>query len=215
MRQAISDRFAFYQPEVVFFRHSLERELAGFFRENEVLDLSNKKILDIGCGWGSWLLLFMGWGAKPENLFGIDLLPERIEMARQRLLKSEVLLGRAEKLPWPGGSFDLIFQCTLFSSVVSHQARAEIAAEAWRVLKLDGHFISFDYFKANPANPYTVGIKKKEFRRLFPEANFHFRRFGLAPPLARWIAPISFSVAHLLGKTRILSGHYLAWTTKQ
>jgi len=210
-----SGRFAFYRPEVVFFRQSIERELAGFFQKNGLLELADKKILEVGCGWGNWLILLMSWGARPENLFGIDVLPERIETARQRLPKSEIVLGRAEKLNWSNSFFDLVFQFTLFSSVVSAKARREMAAEVWRVLKPGGYFVSFDYFWANPNNPSTIGIGKKELQRLFPQASFYFRRLGLAPPLARRIVPISFSLAHFLEKTRILSGHYLAWTIKK
>jgi ubiquinone/menaquinone biosynthesis C-methylase UbiE len=211
----VDTRFAFYQPDVVFFRHCIERELAAFFRKTKILELSNKKILEVGCGWGSWLLLFLGWGGRSENLFGIDLLPERVEAARQRLPKSEIILGRAEKLPWAADSFDLVFQFTLFSSIPSPQARREAAGEVWRVLKPGGYFVSFDYFISHPANPSTVAIGKRELARVFPEASFRFRRVGLFPPLARRLAPLSFSVVHVLEKTRILSGHYLAWSIKE
>lgn len=210
-----SSRFAFYNPEVVFFRHCIERELAAFFRKTGTLDLSAQKILEVGCGWGSWLLLFLSWGCRSENLCGIDLLPERVEVARQRLPKSEIVLGRAEKLPWPGDSFDLVFQFTVFSSVLSPAAREEIAREIWRVLKPSGYFISFDFFISNPTNPNTVGIGKRELERLFPKAEFQSRRLGLFPPLARRLAPLSFSLAQVLEKTRILSGHYLAWSIKK
>ncbi|HXF49200.1 MAG TPA: class I SAM-dependent methyltransferase [Verrucomicrobiae bacterium] len=215
MSGAGESKFAFYQPDVVFFRHCIERELAGFFRRAGILDLSQKKILDIGSGWGSWLLLFLSWGARPENLCAIDLQPERVEVARQRLPKSEIVLGRAEKLPWPGDSFDLIFQFTVFSSVLPPAAREEIAEEIWRVLKPGGYFVSFDFFISHPANPNTVGIGKGELRRLFPHSSFRFRRLGIFPPLARWLAPVSITLAHLLEKTRILSGHYLAWSIKK
>ncbi len=215
MSQLSAERFAFYQPEVVFFRQCVARELAFFFRKAKITDLSDTKILDVGCGWGSWLLLLLEWGARPEGLFGIDLLPERAEAARRRLPKSELVLGRAEELPWPDDSFDLVFQFTVFSSVPSPQGRAEIAAGIWRVLKRGGYFVSFDYFIAHPSNPYTVGIGKRELARLFPKAVFHFRRVGLFPPLARRLVPLSFSLAQMLEKTRILSGHRLAWAIKK
>lgn len=215
MSRAVDTRFAFYQLEVVFFRHCIERELAAFFRKTKILELSNKRILEVGCGWGSWLLLFLGWGARAENLCGIDLLPERVETARQRLPKSEIVLGRAEKLSRPDESFDLVFQFTLFSSVLSPPGREAIAKEIWRVLKPGGYFVSFDYFISHPANPSTVGIGKRELARLFPKASFRFRRVGLFPPLARRLVPLSFSFAHVLEKTGILSGHYLAWSIKK
>ena len=40
--------------------------------------LAARRILDVGCGTGEQLGLFLEWGAKSENLFGIDLIPERI-----------------------------------------------------------------------------------------------------------------------------------------
>ena len=46
------------------------------------LPLEGRKIADIGCGTGNWLLEFIQWGAKPENLFGIDLNSPRIGEAR-------------------------------------------------------------------------------------------------------------------------------------
>ncbi len=215
MSERASMRFAFHNPEVIFFRHCIERELAGFFRKTKILELSNKKILEVGCGWGNWLLLFLSWGCRPENLCGIDLLPERVEIARQRLPKSEIVLGRAEALTWPPDSFDLVFQFTVFSSVPSPPAREAIAKEIWRVLKPGGYFVSFDYFISHPANPSTVGIGKRELARIFPEASFRFRRVGLFPPLGRRLVPLSFSLAHVLEKTGILSGHYLAWSIKK
>ena len=215
MRNNFSCRFDFHRPEVVFFRHCVERELAFFFRNVKISDLSGKKILDVGCGWGSWLLLLLSWGARPEKLCGVDLLPERVEVALRRLPKSEIFLGRAEKLPWEESTFDLIFQFTLFSSMASPQSRSEAAEEIWRVLAPGGYFVSFDYFVAHPSNPSTVGIGKRELARLFPKGAFHFRRVGLFPPLARRLVPLSFSLAHMLEKTRILSGHRLAWTIKK
>jgi SAM-dependent methyltransferase len=99
--------------------------------------------------------------------------------------------------------------------VLSPAAREEIAGEIWRVLKPGGYFVSFDFFISHPANPNTVGIGKGELRRLFPHSSFRFRRLGIFPPLARRLAPISFSLTQLLEKTRILSGHYLAWSIKK
>lgn len=214
MNKDISQRFAFHQPDVVFFRHCVEQELAAFFRKATMLDLSGKKILEVGCGWGNWLLLFLSWGARPEGLCGIDLLPERVEVARQRLPKSEIALGRVEKLPWADDSFDFVFQFTVFSSMISPQSRQDAAEEIWRVLKPGGYFVSFDYFIAHPANPGTVGIRKRELVLLFPQAGFHFLRVGLFSPLARRLVPLSASFAHMLAGTGILSGHYFAWTIK-
>jgi ubiquinone/menaquinone biosynthesis C-methylase UbiE len=44
--------------------------------------LPDARILDVGCGTGDVLGWFYKRGASPKNLFGIDLVPERIEAAR-------------------------------------------------------------------------------------------------------------------------------------
>src|SRR5262245_45503584 len=43
--------------------------------------LKNKKILEIGCGTGDLLRDFIRWGARPENLVGVELIPERVTEA--------------------------------------------------------------------------------------------------------------------------------------
>jgi len=45
--------------------------------------LSELRILDVGCGTGSLLGWFHERGVLPENLFGVDLLPDRIKIARE------------------------------------------------------------------------------------------------------------------------------------
>src|SRR5687767_6228526 len=49
-----------------------------------LLPLSCSRVLEIGCGTGQVLAGLTEWGALPENLHGIDLLPDRIEEARRR-----------------------------------------------------------------------------------------------------------------------------------
>src|SRR5262252_5722773 len=49
---------------------------AGFF------PLHSRRVLDVGCGIGDRLAVFQDFGARPENLFGVDLIPERIRSAR-------------------------------------------------------------------------------------------------------------------------------------
>ena len=72
-------------------RDLLER--SGFF------PLSDRRILDIGCGAGEQLGKFANWGAKPENLIGIDLMPERIRDAQRNFPQITFQAGQCGVAP--------------------------------------------------------------------------------------------------------------------
>ena len=88
-------------------RYRLEpyvEEFAGFER-GRGLD-----VLEVGVGLGADHQRFAEAGA---NLTGIDLTPRAIEHTRRWLelfgLKSKLLVGNAEALPFPDSSFDMVY----------------------------------------------------------------------------------------------------------
>lgn len=97
-----------------------------------------KKVLEVGVGLGSdheWLVRH---GAK---LSGIDLTARAIEHTRHRLallgLSSELSVGDAEALPFPDGTFDMVYSW----GVIHHSPDTKRAAsEILRVLKPGGTF---------------------------------------------------------------------------
>src|SRR6266480_4426965 len=60
----------------------MERSLAQMLRRDDILDLRNLEILDVGCGSGTLFLRLMLWGASPRSLHGIDLQSERVKIAQ-------------------------------------------------------------------------------------------------------------------------------------
>jgi hypothetical protein len=52
----------------------------------------------LGCGTGGVLRDFIKYGAIPENCFGFDLLPDRIETAKQISPNMNIQCSNAEKL---------------------------------------------------------------------------------------------------------------------
>jgi SAM-dependent methyltransferase len=63
------------------------------------------RVLDVGSGSGELLDLLSRAGAVAT---GIDPAPGMVELARARVPGVPVLHGRAERLPWPDGSFDVV-----------------------------------------------------------------------------------------------------------
>ena len=177
--------------------------------------LTGKKILDVGCGAGSGLLDFQKLGAEQSKLFGLDLLPERIDQAKKRLPEAVLRVGEASALPWPDAYFDIVFQSTVFTSILDSSLREAVANEMQRVLKPDGIILWYDFRFNNPWNPNVRGIERKEIARLFPRCDLKIKRVTLLPPLARTLAPISWVLCLILEKTPLLNSHFLVLIRKK
>jgi SAM-dependent methyltransferase len=195
----------------VLLQHELERRLVRILSARTRGKLDQCRILDVGCGAGRWLRQFIQWGATPENLVGIDLLPDRIAQARH-LCPSGVQLDcrEASDLGYESRSFDIVFQAMAFSSILSAEVKVTIASEMLRVLRPGGWILWYDFFVNNPRNPDVRGVGKKELRTLFPGCNIHCERATLAPPLGRLVAPLSETAYRILSGLRFARTHYLA-----
>ena len=112
-------RYSFFNPGHLFMVQQRERELLAAFKNHQVTSLEDKKNLDLGCGRGGELRNFIRYGARPENLFGIDLLPDRIEAARSISPNINFRCENAENLPYDNNSFDVVMQFTVFTSILA------------------------------------------------------------------------------------------------
>jgi ubiquinone/menaquinone biosynthesis C-methylase UbiE len=172
--------------------------------------LERKKILEIGCGTGDLLRDFIKWGARPENVVGIDLLPERVAEAIDLCPKAmQIYQGNAATLEFSNESFDIVVQSTVFTSVLDLNVKRQMASEMCRVLKSDGLILWYDYHMDNPRNSDVKGVKDREIHALFPECEIHLQRITLAPPIARFLAPYSWFVCCWLSKIPWLCTHYI------
>lgn len=102
----------------------------------------NTIVLDIGCGTGSLLSIYQNYTSK---IFGIDLSPSMIRIARKKLgQKANIILGSATKTEFKTNYFNLI-TCSLILHELSESVRIEILKEAKRILKNDGKILLIDY----------------------------------------------------------------------
>jgi SAM-dependent methyltransferase len=103
---------------------------------------AGERLLDVGCGTG--LLLARLIGRSPfRELTGVDLSPGMVARARGRLPASvRLLVGDAETLPFPAGSFDVIVSVSSFHYWPSPARGLE---ELRRVLRPGGHLILTDW----------------------------------------------------------------------
>lgn len=202
-------RYSFFNDGNCYISGRLEWETMRMLKRNGIHTLDEQRILDVGCGTGGILRDFIRYGANPANLYGIDLLDDRINMARNISPNINFYCGDASNLRYEDNYFDILGQFTVFTSILDCQMKSSIAQEMLRVLKEDGIILWYDFHVDNPSNPDVKGIKKKEIRTLFPGCIIQLKSITLAPPIARIIAPVSLILCNLLENMKILNTHYL------
>ncbi|MGI4850779.1 MAG: class I SAM-dependent methyltransferase [Janthinobacterium lividum] len=111
-------------------RYQLEPYILTFAEFDKA---TGKNVLEIGLGLGADHQQFAEAGA---NLYGIDITDRAVFMTRERLLlqdlKSCLIQGDAEKLPYKNNSFDLVYSW----GVLHHSPNTQCAIdEVYRVLK--------------------------------------------------------------------------------
>ena len=123
--------------------------------------------------------------------------------------------GNAADLRFADGSFDVVFQFTVFTSILDPDLKRKVATEMVRVLKHDGLIVWYDFHINNPSNPDVRGVKKPEIVELFLGCTVSLRRLTLAPPIARLVAPYSWITCELLEALPWLRTHYLGAIRKE
>jgi SAM-dependent methyltransferase len=206
--RGLEDRYAPFEPANLLRTQTLERACAEALRGAGLLPWRDGRALDVGCGGGWWLRTLLRWGAPPSALAGVDALPEAARAAQGIHPAIGVTRAAADALPFPDGSFALVSQFTVFSSILDAAVRRRAAAEMLRVLRPGGTVLWYD-FTANPLNRDTRGIGAREAARLFPDCRVSIRRLTLAPPLARVVSPRSWLAATLLEGLPPLRTHLL------
>ena len=204
-----SDLYSWFNQANLFSLHQRQRAILALLKKNKFTDLSNLLILEVGCGGGGVLTEYLNFGASPENLHGVDLLPDRLRHAHHILPASGLANADGQSLPYSDKTFDLILQSTAISSILDPELRKNICADMLRVLKPNGLILSYDFW-LNPTNLQTRGILPREIKHLFPNCQYDFQRITLAPPIARRLAPISWGLCLFLESLKILNTHYLA-----
>jgi len=190
-------------------RQERERKLEQLLQRTGFLPLRDRRILDVGCGAGETLAGFEAWGAQPENLFGVDLLADRIRRAKENFPKLTFQESNAEALPFGNGFFDLVVLYTVFTSIRDHQMALNVSREINRVLRSGGAVVWYDFRMNNPFNQHVRGISRKGVRRLFPEFDSRLMTVTVLPPLARRSGCLIDLLYPCLASLPFLRSHYL------
>jgi len=141
----------------------------------EINPKKEASILDVGCGWGL-LLKQLSLLDRNLKLFGIDISPEMVKVAKNNFLENleiEIKEGSADKLPYKDNTFDYV---TCILSFHHHPNSLRSLQEMNRVLKPGGQLILLDAFKENIIQ--KIFLKYNEF--IFNEKDTqHYSKAGM------------------------------------
>ena len=209
------DRYSWLQPDVWMSVQERQRAMLQLFRRQGLGDLARLRVLEVGCGAGGNLLELLRLGFAPEHLAGAELLPDRLALARHVLPPAVTLwAGDAAALDIAPASQDIVWQSTVFSSLLDDAFQQRLAQAMWRWVAPGGGVLWYDFTVNNPRNRDVRGVPLARVRALFPQAQLSAQRVTLAPPIARIACRLHTGLYPLLNALPLLRTHQLVWLRK-
>lgn len=153
-------------------------------------DIETLRILEIGAGHGTNLHFMKKAGIPWENIAANELLPERLAVLKSDFPLVQIYEGDAAtiKMKESEKGFDVVFQSTVFTSILDRKIRQQLARVMWDLVLPGGMVLWYDFVYDNPANPDVKKVTRTEVKQLFPNAdNIFFKSVTLAPPIGRRI----------------------------
>ena len=155
-------------------------------RELQVLgDVAGKDVLELGCGAAQWSILLAAEGAR---CVGLDNSERQLDHARAAGAGFPLVHGSAESLPFPDGSFDLVF-CD--HGALSFADPHLVVPEVARVLRSGGLLAfcltsAFAWICWDDEADHTDAVLHADYfglhRHVDPDGSVHFQL-----PVGEWI----------------------------
>ncbi len=126
---ALKEAFNFYS-EVKLYAAKLEISLTP-----------ESHILDFGCGWGRFIRFFLK-DVIPENIYGIDVDPEMVDICRQTVLYGNYSTVKPQPpAGFPDKTFDVIYAYSVFSHL-SEAVHIQWVEEFSKILRPGGILVA-------------------------------------------------------------------------
>ena len=145
------------------------------------------RLLDVACGTGRTLHQLAV--AHPElRLYGVDLSPAYVRLARRRLPDVALVVENAEAMPFADAAFDVVTSVYLFHELPRNTRRA-VAREMFRVVRPGGTVVIED--SAQLAESAEIASALRAFPGEFHEP---FYDDYLEDDLAELLREVGFSI---------------------
>ncbi len=155
-------------------------------------DLSSKRILDVGCGTGTFSIM-VKQKYPPADIVGLDGDLQILEIARSKAKDRKVEIrfeqGMSFDLPFPDASFDVV----ITSMMLHHLERSDkqkTAREMFRVLRLGGRLIGMDFAEARGPIGKALRPLTRHFERVADNLD------GFLPALFQSVGFKNYSEPH-------------------
>jgi ubiquinone/menaquinone biosynthesis C-methylase UbiE len=185
------DRNSLLNPEVLLQSIAHEASIVQAFR-SIAQDYSPLNIFYPGCGSGGVSYLFPRIGFSPSSIHGVDIMADRIELAKVNYPHFNFSFGDASRLDIADNSFDIVFESTMFLQIVDEELAKNIASEMVRITKPSGHIILADWRYGKPGDERFHAVNRQRIKNLFDvgrSTTITNQYLGaLVPPVGRFLS---------------------------
>lgn len=136
---------------------------------------AGRSVLDLGCGSGVAAQLAVGRGAI---VTGLDITPELLAIARERVPSATFVLGEIDRLPFEDMSFDIV---VAFSALQFARDPAGAAREAARVVRPGGTVAAAGFAEPERNESTALHLALEPLRATAPGRAPHLP-YGLSGP---------------------------------
>ena len=126
---------------------------------DEMLNLEGTRVLDVGCGNGSYTVEL---ARRASYVCGLDIQKGNLESFREPIPR---VLGAAENLPFPSESFDVVTMIEVLEHTVCD---TKVLAECFRVLRPGGKLVLFVPNKLYPFESHPCHLGSFSIGRNIP-----------------------------------------------
>lgn len=203
------DYYSVLKVANLFGIQSRNRSLVELLESSGLQFSADQQILEVGCGDRGWIPFLAQIGIIASDLVGVDLMQDRLRTAKSIAPGVGLIAGDAAQLPHRTGSFDVVLQSLVFTSILDEEMRRALAEEMMRVLRPNGFIVWYDFVYDNPWNPHVRGISKSAVSKYFAGSTIYLKKTTMAPPLARRIVPVSWVLAEFIQALSVFNTHIL------